>query len=212
MEALIVNKLRLGFLASHGGSNLQAIIDACKIGELDAKPCIIISNNNDSKALQRAEKENIPYYRLSGKTHPIKEELDEEILNVLLKYNVDLIILAGYMKKIGIKTLNKYRGKILNIHPALLPKYGGKGMYGDNVHSAVLESGDTVTGVTIHVIDEKYDNGPIVDQVEVPIYETDDVESLKARVLEKEHKFFVKTLKKITEGQIMLGEERPHFR
>ncbi|MDD5529445.1 MAG: phosphoribosylglycinamide formyltransferase [bacterium] len=197
--------LNLGFFASHGGTNMQAIIDACKKGQLNAKPCVVISNNSDSIALQRAEKEGIPFYHLSSKTHPDFTELDRVILDVLKKHNVNLVILAGYMKKLGIKTLEAYKGKILNIHPALLPKFGGKGMYGKYVHEAVLAAGENITGVTVHIVNEEYDSGHIVNQCQMPVHENDTVDTLSARVLEREHEFFVETLQKISEGKIKLG-------
>jgi len=196
--------IRLGFFASHEGTNMQAIIDACKDGRLNAKPCVVISNNSKSGAIQRAKKEGIPYYHLSSKTHPEFEEPDKAILDALKTNNVNLVILAGYMKKIGPKTLAAYEGRILNIHPALLPKYGGKGMYGKYVHEAVLASGDKVTGVTIHIVDADYDHGSIVAQCQMPILEGDTVETLSKRVLEREHEFFVETLQKIAEGEITL--------
>lgn len=196
--------LNLGFLTSHEGTNMQAIINACKDGRLDAKPSVVISNNSKSGAIQRAKEEGIPYYHLSGKTHPEFEELDKAILDTLKTHNVNLVILAGYMKKIGPKTLAEYEGKILNIHPALLPKYGGKGMYGRYVHEAVLASGDKITGVTIHVVDAIYDHGSIIAQCEMPILEGDTVETLSRRVLKREHEFFAETLQKIVEGKIIL--------
>jgi len=196
--------LRLGFLASHNGTNMQAIIDACSEGRLDAEPCLVISNNSKSGAIERAKREGIPFLHLSGKTHPVPEELDRAILAALKSREVNLVILAGYMKKIGSATLAAFRSRILNIHPALLPKFGGKGMYGTRVHEAVLESGDRVTGVTIHIVDDKYDHGPIVAQTEVPVLEDDTVESLSSRVLEREHSFFAETLQKIAEGKIVL--------
>ena len=200
--------MKLGFLASHGGSNMQAIIDACKDGRLSAEPCVVISNNPDSPALQRAEKEGIPRYHLSATTHPLPEDLDERIRAVLREHSVDIVILAGYMKRIGPKTLDAYRGRLLNIHPALLPKYGGKGMYGRRVHEAVLASGDRITGVTVHVIDEEYDTGPIVAQCEVEVRPGDTVETLSERVLEREHSFYVETLQRIAAGQLKLGGNR----
>jgi len=124
-------ELNLGFIASHNGTNMQAIIDACSQGRLDAVPCAVISNNSKSGALERARNEGIPYYHLSGKTHPDPRELDKAIIEAFLKHKVNLVILAGYMKKLGPHTLTAYRNRILNIHPALLPKFGGKGMYGD---------------------------------------------------------------------------------
>lgn len=200
----IMKKINLGFLVSHGGSNMQSIIEACNNGELNATPCVVISNNSKSQALHRAKNENIPHYHRSSKTHPDFEELDEEISEIMNKYNVDIVILVGYMKKLGQKTLKQYKGKILNIHPSLLPKFGGKGMYGNYVHEAVLESGDKVTGVTIHVVDENYDTGTIINQCKVSVLCDDTVETLKDRVLKREHTFFVETLNLISEGKIIL--------
>lgn len=195
--------LHLGFLASHGGSNMQAIIDACKSGRLDARPAVVISNNSDSMALLRAKHEGIPHYHISSATHPGPLE-DEEILRVLQRHGVDTVILAGYMKKLGPATLGAYGGRILNIHPALLPKFGGKGMYGKRVHEAVLASGDRVTGVTIHIVDEHYDTGPIIAQCQVPVLPGDTVDSLAERVLKHEHVLYAETLQKIADGRIVL--------
>jgi phosphoribosylglycinamide formyltransferase 1 len=197
--------LQLGFLASHGGSNMQAIIDACKGGRLNANPCVVISNNSESMALQRAKKEGVPHYHISSVTHPGPRE-DQEILQILTRHGVDTVVLAGYMKMLGPATLRAYRGRILNIHPALLPKYGGKGMYGKRVHEAVLAAGEMVTGVSIHIVDERYDTGPIVNQCRVPVHEGDTVDSLAERVLKHEHILYVETLQKIAEGKIILGE------
>lgn len=196
--------LNLGFLASHEGTNMQAIIDACKEGRLNAKSCVVISNNSGSMTLQRAKKEGIPWYHLSSKTHPNITELDQAILDALEKHGVNLIILAGYMKKLGPKMLKAYKGRILNIHPALLPKFGGKGMYGRYVHEAVLAADERVTGVTIHIVNEEYDNGPIINQCQLPVYENDTVDTLSKRVLEREHEFFVEALQEISEGRIKL--------
>jgi phosphoribosylglycinamide formyltransferase 1 len=196
--------LHLGFLASHGGSNMQAIVDACKEGRLDAVPRVVISNNSESMALQRANSEGIPGYHVSGRTHPGAAE-DREILRVLRRHDVDTVVLAGYMKRIGPETLAAYRGRILNIHPALLPKFGGQGMYGKRVHEAVLRAGEKVTGVTVHTIDERYDTGPILNQCQVPVQEGDTADSLAARVLCHEHLLYVETLRKIGEGTIVLA-------
>ena len=195
--------LYLGFLASHGGSNMQAIIDACKTGRLDAKPCVVISNNSEAVALRRAENEGIPHYHISSVTHPDPLE-DEEILRVLKRHGVDTVILAGYMKMLGPATLRAYRGRILNIHPALLPKFGGKGMYGKRVHETVLAAGEKVTGVTIHVVDEHYDTGPIINQCRVPVLPGDTADSLAERVLKHEHVLYAETLQKIADGRIVL--------
>jgi phosphoribosylglycinamide formyltransferase-1 len=177
--------LCLGFLSSHGGSNMQAIIDACRQGRLDAGLCVVISNNSRSTALERAHREGIPHFHLSSKTHPAPGLLDGAILEALETHGVNLVVLAGYMKILGPRTISRYRGRILNIHPALLPKFGGEGMYGKRVHEAVLAAGETVTGVTIHTVDEEYDHGPIVAQCEVPVLKDDTVDSLAERVLRR---------------------------
>src|SRR5512139_567576 len=195
--------LHLGFLASHGGSNMQAIIDACKQGQLDAALCVVVSNNSESMALQRARKAGIPAYHISAVTHPGAGE-DGEILRVLRRHGVDTVILAGYMKQIGPQTLAAYRGRILNIHPALLPKFGGRGMYGKRVHEAVLSAGERVTGVTIHVVDDLYDHGRILAQREVPVREGDTADSLAERVLQEEHRLYSETLRRIAAGEIVL--------
>jgi phosphoribosylglycinamide formyltransferase 1 len=194
--------MNIGFLASHGGSNMQAIIDACKSGKLNATPAVVISNNKDSGAIARAKTEGIPYYYLSGKTHPGPEELDEAILNTFLHHQIDIIVLAGYMKKLGTKTLAHFRGRILNIHPALLPKFGGEGMWGIHVHEAVIAAGEKESGVSIHFVDENYDTGAIIAQTRVPVMPDDTPETLAARVLVQEHILYPATLQKIVTGEI----------
>lgn len=194
--------MNIGFLASHGGSNMQAIIDACKSGKLKATPAVIISNNKDSGAIARAKAEGVPYYYLSGKTHPGPEELDEAILSTFLHYQIDVIVLAGYMKKLGAKTLAHFRGRILNIHPALLPKFGGEGMWGIHVHEAVIAAGEKESGVSIHFVDENYDTGVIIAQTRVPVMPDDTPETLAARVLIQEHILYPATLQKIVSGEI----------
>ncbi len=197
-------ELRIGILASHGGSNMQAIVDACRKGRLNAVVAVVISNNPGAKVLQRAQDAGIPRLVLNGKTHPDSAALDAAVLAALKKHKAELVQLAGYMKKIGPKVLGHYRGRILNIHPALLPKFGGKGMYGIRVHEAVLNAGETETGVTVHVIDENYDTGPILAQTEVPVRQGDTPETLQARVLDREHAFLIETLQRIAAGQLVL--------
>ncbi len=196
--------MKLGFLASHNGSNMQAIIEACKTGALQATPAVIISNNAESGALSRAERESIPYYHLSAKTHPIPEALDRAILGTLQAHEVDIVVLAGYMKKLGEQTLAHYAGALLNIHPALLPKFGGQGMYGIHVHEAVLAAGETETGVTIHLVTEEYDSGTIIGQEKVPVLPGDTPQTLQQRVLKTEHAFFPKVLQMIQCGEMAI--------
>lgn len=198
--------MNIGFLASHGGSNMQAIIDACKEGRLSATAAVVISNNGDSRALERARTEGIPNYHLSGNTHPDPDDLDRAIMDTLILHKVDVVALAGYMKKLGPKTLAHFRGRILNIHPALLPKFGGKGMYGIHVHEAVLAAGEKESGVTVHLVDEEYDRGPILAQVRVPVMPGDTPEALAERVLAQEHILYSATLQRIATGEIILDK------
>lgn len=194
--------MNLGFLASGRGSNLQAVIEACKSGRLRATPRVVISNNSASGALERARQEGIPAYHLSSHTHG--EGLDEAILRTLQRHEVELVVLVGYMKKLGPRTLAAYRNRIVNIHPALLPKFGGQGMYGMNVHKAVIEAGERESGATIHLVDEEYDHGAILAQTRVPVLPDDTPQTLAQRVLEREHGFLVETLGKIINGEIRL--------
>jgi len=191
-------KLRLGALASGSGTNLQAIIDACKRGDLNAEVSVAISNNSRSLALQRARDEGIPAYHLSTVTHP--DSLDDEICRTLQNHDVDLVLLAGYMRLLGPVTLARYHSRVLNSHPALLPKFGGKGMYGSNVHQAVLDAGETITGVTIHYVDEQYDHGPTIAQCEVPVLPGDTLETLEERVKERERRFWIETLSEFADS------------
>ena len=193
--------LRIGVLASGEGTTLQAILDACVSGQLDAEVAIVISNNGDSGALMKAQVASVKGVHLSSTTHPDPDQLDTAILSALRDARVELVLLAGYMKKIAPKTLLAYAGRILNTHPALLPAYGGKGMYGRRVYESVLAAGEEHTGVTVHQVDGEYDHGPIVAQTRVPILEGDDVESLSARVREVERKFLVETLQALIHGR-----------
>ncbi len=196
--------LHIAIFASHTGTNMQAIIDACRRGDLNVEVCAVISNNSDSQALEKAKIAGVPEYHLSNKTHPEDDELDEAICKVLAESGADIIALAGYMKKLGPKVLKQYRGRILNIHPSLLPKYGGKGMYGAHVHRAVIDAGEKTTGVTIHLVEEEYDTGKIIRQCEIGVLEGDTVDTLSKRVLKRENTFYVETLKLISEGVIEL--------
>ena len=197
--------LRLGFLASGSGTNMQAILDASRSGRLSQiEPVVVISNNSNSGALQRSAAAGLPTYHLSGATHPEPRTLDEAIATTLADHDVSVVVLAGYLKMIGPVTLARFRGRILNIHPALLPKYGGRGFYGRAVHEAVLAAGETESGVTVHVVDAVYDHGPILAQARVPVLPGDTPDSLAARVLEQEHTLYAETLQRIAAGEISL--------
>lgn len=197
-------KLKLGFLASHGGSNLQAIVDACKAGTLDGEARVVASNSSRSGARTRAEREGIPFYHVSSVTHGDPAALDAAIVAALQTHGVEIVCLAGYMKKLGARTLAAYRGRILNIHPSLLPKFGGRGMYGIRVHEAVLAAGEKESGATVHLIDGEYDHGPVLAQEKVPVCDGDTPELLQARVLEVEHRLYTATLQKVADGFIKI--------
>lgn len=197
--------MNIAVFASHGGSDLQAIIDGCKDNRINANVEVVISNNGSSMALQRAENENIPAYHLSAKKSGNEDLLAKEILDVLSEYDIDMIFLAGYMRMLHVSILEKYNNRIFNIHPALLPKFGGRGMYGMNVHTAIIEAKENETGVTIHRVSAEYDSGEIVAQTKVPVLENDTPEILAARVLEKEHEFLVEVIADIVDGKIKLG-------
>jgi len=183
---------------------MLAILNDCKAGKLDAEPAVVISNNADAGALGFAGEAGIPAFHLSSNTYEDKSVLDQEITNTLISHNVDWVILAGYMKKIGSKLLEQFQGKIFNIHPSLLPEHGGKGMFGLHVHESVLALGDSETGVTIHLVDGEYDQGKILAQEVVKVEEGDTPEVLAARVLKLEHQLYSATLQGVIEGRISL--------
>jgi len=201
--------MKLGFLASHHGSNMQAVVAACRAGYLRATPCVVISNNSQAEALAWARQAGLPAYHLSTTTHPAPEQLDAEILRLLRHHQVELVILAGYLRKLGPRTLQHYQNRVINIHPALLPRFGGQGMHGLAVHAAVLAAGERETGVTIHLVDSEYDHGAILAQCRVPIQPGDTADSLARRVLAREHEFLVETVGRIVAGELQLPGSPP---
>jgi phosphoribosylglycinamide formyltransferase-1 len=196
--------LAIGFLASHGGSNMQAILDAIAAGALPAEARIVICNNSGARALERARAAGVPGLHLSAAALGSEEALDRAMLEALRGHGVGLVVCAGYMRKVGPRVLAAYVRRMLNIHPALLPRHGGKGMYGIRVHEAVLAAGERETGVTVHLVDEVYDHGPIVAQARVPVQPGDTPEALQARVLQTEHRLYPETLRRIALGEIDL--------
>lgn len=196
--------MNLGVLASHRGSILQGLLDAAGSGNSALRPRVVISNNSQSGAVQRAVRHDVAFRHLSSKTHPDPATLDQAIADALDEYAVDVVFLAGYMKKLGPTTLARFGGRILNTHPALLPKFGGKGMYGEHVHRAVLDAGDAVSGVSVHLVDTEYDTGPVIAQVEVPVLPDDSVERLSARVQARERELVVDVLMRIATGGLKL--------
>jgi phosphoribosylglycinamide formyltransferase-1 len=185
---------RLAMLASHRGSNVRAVTEACRLGRLRSIPAVVISNNTDAEVLTFARSAGIPTAHIGGARYADPAVRDSAMLAVLLENRVDLVLLLGYLRLLGPQTLHSYDGRILNIHPALLPKYGGKGMYGRHVHEAVLAAGDTESGITIHRVNAAYDEGEIVAQCRVPVLAGDTPDTLAERVLAREHEFLVESL------------------
>lgn len=211
-EAGGAERLRLGILASHAGTTMQAILDACASGELDADVRVVIGNNSRSGAMARARSAGIPAIHLSSATHPDETALDRAILAALTDHDVNMVVLAGYMKRLGPLTLSHYAGRVLNTHPALLPKFGGRGMYGDRVHEAVLAAGERVSGATVHVVDGEYDTGPILSQVTVQVLPGDAIATLRDRVREAERLHYVAVLGRIASGDIALPRSEEQAR
>lgn len=191
---------RIAVLASHGGSILQAVMDACAAGALAAQVALVISNNGGSLALRRAAAAGLETRHLSSRTHPDPAGLDAAICAALQASAADWVLLAGYMKKLGPQTLSAFHRRILNVHPALLPKYGGRGFYGRKVHQAVVAAGERETGATVHFVEEDYDTGPIIAQTRVPVQPNDRAEEVEQRVQAAERKLVVETLAQLLSG------------
>lgn len=170
------------------------------MGRLRATAAIVVSNNSDAPVLEYARERGVATAHLSSATHPYADELDRAILSALVDQKVDLVLLMGYLRLLGPRILEAFEGRILNTHPALLPKHGGKGMFGSKVHEAVLAAGETETGVTIHLANAAYDEGAVVAQRRVAVEPGDTVDTLAARVLAVEHDFVVETLSEIAMG------------
>ena len=190
-----MRNLNLCVLASGWGSNLKSIINSRKTGKISSDIVLVISNNSASNALNIARENQIPAVHLSRKLFNSEEEYENRFAELLRTYNVDMIILAGYMKMIPPKIVREYKNRILNIHPALIPSFCGKGLYGLKVHEAVLDYGAKVTGVTVHLVDEQYDTGPVVLQRTIPVKDNDTPETLQKRVLKWEHKLYPEAIK-----------------
>jgi formyltetrahydrofolate-dependent phosphoribosylglycinamide formyltransferase len=193
-------KSRIAVLASGGGSNLQAIID--HLDELGARRggdvALVASDRSDAGALERAARRDIPIAVLA------REPERAQITGLLDEHQIDLVVLAGYLRLVPGDVVAKYHGRIVNVHPALLPAFGGPGMYGQRVHRAVIESGTRVTGVTAHFVDEQYDRGRIIAQWPVPVFGSDDAGTLAARVLRVEHLLYPRVVDAVAAGRMTL--------
>lgn len=192
--------MRLAVLASHEGSTLQALIDACATRTLNAEVVLVVSNNSKAGALRRAAAANIDTRHISAKTHGSEDDANRAIANALAETKADWVLLLGYMKKMGEAILCQFSGRIINTHPALLPDFGGQGFFGRKVHEAVYAAGVSETGATLHIVGQEYDTGPIIAQIRVPVLSGDDVDAIEKRVKTAERKLLVDTLRQLEAG------------
>ena len=178
--------INLAVMASHEGTSLQSVIDYLSSKATQCRLVLVISNNRKSRALARAEKANIPTRHISTLTHGSRSLADQAIAKTLIDESIDWLLLLGYMKPVTAPILEALPERVINVHPSLLPKFGGKGFYGRFVHKAVLDSGDTITGATLHRVSEIYDRGQVISQKEVPVKRQDEIEVLETRVKKAE--------------------------
>lgn len=191
--------LNIGVLVSGGGTNLQSIIDGTKFGNIKGNVNVVISNKEKAYALQRAKHNDID---------AIYETNEDKIIEILKKYKVDLVVLAGYLKIISPKFVSEFKDKIINIHPSLIPSFCGGGYYGEKVHQAVIDYGVKFTGATVHFVDEVADNGPIIMQKTVEVKQDDDAKTLSKRVLEVEHKILNESIRLFCENKLSIQGRR----
>lgn len=187
--------MRLGFLASNNGSGMRAVVAAIEAGDLDATACLVISNRREAPALTFAREHGLATRHIP--TVPDAAAADLALAEALTSAKVDWVLLAGYLRKLGPRTLHDYRDRILNIHPSLLPRFGGQGMYGRRVHEAVIAAGETISGASVHLVDDEYDHGAILAQSRVPVLPNDSAELLERRVMSVEPALYVEILKRI---------------
>ncbi len=200
--------LSICVFASGRGSNLQALLDAIAAGRVAARVLLVISNKSAAGALEIARARGIPALHTSDTHFRGEADYCHHLLDLLRAHRCDFIVLAGYLKKVPAEVVQKYKDRIINIHPALLPSFGGKGLYGHHVHEAVLAYGCKVSGATVHLVDLEYDSGAPILQKCVPVYETDDAETLAARVLEAEHEILPQAVQLFAENRVTIRGHR----
>lgn len=200
--------VRIGVLVSGGGTNLQAILDACGRGEIPGQVVVVISSVSGAFAVERARAAGVPAVVLAPKDFRDRESYDARLAEVLLSHRVDLVCMAGFLRILTPRFIREFSERILNIHPALLPAFGGPGMYGAHVHQAVLASGARVSGCTVHFATETPDGGPIILQSVVLVHDDDSVETLSARIAEEEHRLYPKAVRLFAEGRLQVVGKR----
>ena len=208
MERDVTGPLRIGVLASGGGTNLQALIDACRSGDVPGEIAVVASNVPAAFALERARRNAIPALVLDHRDFPAKAAFEAALREALESYQVGLVCLAGFLRILSPAFVRAFAGRIMNIHPALLPAFGGTGMYGERVHRAVLASGVRVSGCTVHFVTEVPDGGPIILQAAVPVRDDDTPETLAARVRREEHHLYPLVVRLFAEGRLRIAGNR----
>ncbi|MCR9062115.1 MAG: phosphoribosylglycinamide formyltransferase [Rhodobacteraceae bacterium] len=196
--------LNLGFFASHNGTGMRAVVKAIRSGVLLANPKVVISNNASAPALDFASENRIAAFHVSQRALGADRDLDAELLRILVSQEVDIIVLSGYLRKLGPKILRHFGGSILNVHPSLLPKFGGKGMYGAKVHRAVLDAGETESGATVHLVEAEYDSSKTICQKEVSVAPGETPETLARSVESIEGDLLIEALNKIAKNSMPL--------
>ena len=200
--------MRIAVLVSGGGSNLQAILDAIDRGEINGEVVQILCSAKKAYALERARKYQIPAVVVHRKDYPDMEACNEARFQAVLAAEPDLIVLAGYLGIVPPQMVKRFRGRIINIHPALLPAYGGRGMFGHHVHEAVVAAGETTSGCTVHFVDEGTDTGPIIFQQAVPVLPGDTADTLAERILPYEHQLLPKAVALFCRGELRMEDGR----
>lgn len=203
-----MNRLRIAFFVSGNGTLFETIATRCRNGELPAEPVLLISSNPDAPALERARRLDVPAKVLRRQDYSAGEDFARALLSELESRAVNFVCLAGYLKLVPPSVVQAFRHRMLNIHPALLPAFCGKGLYGRRVHEAVLEYGARISGATVHLVDEEYDHGPIVLQRAVFVREDDTAESLEQRVHAIEHDLYAEAVRLFAEGRIVVTGRR----
>ena len=191
--------MKIAVFASHNGTNFEAIAEACKSGMIKGEVALLISNNKKSQAIAKAKNLGIHSFHISKNLEPNDQKRDMKISSLLNGYNCELVVLAGYMKKLSRAVIDSFSGKVINIHPSLLPKYGGKGMYGLAVHKEVLKNNENLSGVTVHLVNSEYDKGEILSQQTISISENETPESLAEKAKRVEHRLIIQTVKELIE-------------
>lgn len=194
-----MKRARLAVLVSGRGTNLQAILDATQDPDYPAE-VVVVASDRPAYALERAKRAGVPAYVVPWRKDP--REFGRRLAEVLDRHGAEWVCLAGFLRILDPDFVDRYRGRILNIHPSLLPAFGGRGMYGERVHKAVLEAGVSESGCTVHFVTAEVDAGPVVAQARVPVFPDDTVESLAARVAEREHRLYPEAIRRVVTGQV----------